>query len=133
MEERGIGSANWVQRYVGIPYRPCGRDHYGIDCYGLVCLVYREVLGIELPDWLTQPDIDLTGAAGHWVDLDNPVDLCIVRSPRNNWSDHMGIFVGGAVLNATNPASCAPSLDSYLAVNPGSRFGAYELSMTVLS
>lgn len=36
-------------RYVGIPYLDRGRGFCGLDCYGLLCLVYRELLGIELP------------------------------------------------------------------------------------
>jgi cell wall-associated NlpC family hydrolase len=36
-------------RYVGIPYLDRGRSLVGLDCYGLLVLVYRELRGIELP------------------------------------------------------------------------------------
>lgn len=39
----------WVADYVGIPYRALGRARDGLDCWGLVRLVYAERMGIALP------------------------------------------------------------------------------------
>ena len=41
-----------LRRFIGIPYRNKGRDFDGCDCWGLVDLYHREVLGIELPNYL---------------------------------------------------------------------------------
>lgn len=39
----------WVAAYVGIPYRALGRDEEGVDCWGLVRLIYAGRLGVGLP------------------------------------------------------------------------------------
>lgn len=41
---------DWTLRYIGLPYRPLGRDLSGCDCWGLVTLVYARELDITLPD-----------------------------------------------------------------------------------
>ena len=62
--------ASWAQRYVGIPWQVHGRDRSGIDCWGLLCLAYREVYAIDLPTF----DAEYTGTtlpvdAAHLADL----------------------------------------------------------------
>ena len=39
----------WLNVFVGLPFRDKGRDYEGIDCWGLVYLVYRDIYGISLP------------------------------------------------------------------------------------
>jgi len=39
----------WCERYIGIPYVESGRDRAGLDCWGLLVLIWREQYGVDLP------------------------------------------------------------------------------------
>ncbi|MCM1497276.1 MAG: NlpC/P60 family protein [Clostridium sp.] len=41
----------WYDKYIGIPYKELGRDENGLDCYGLCHKVYKDELGITIPDY----------------------------------------------------------------------------------
>lgn len=43
--------SSWAADYLGIPQRDFGRSRAGVDCWGLLWLVFREVRGIELPSY----------------------------------------------------------------------------------
>jgi cell wall-associated NlpC family hydrolase len=95
---------NWTDSYIEIPFKPDGRDRNGLDCYGLVCLVYRDRLGIILPDYKgvfadqsidTLKKVSRVMAEGReeWtkVDTPKPFDMVMLRTGRYTW--HVGIVI----------------------------------------
>jgi cell wall-associated NlpC family hydrolase len=59
-----------------VPFKDGGRDWQGVDCWGLIYLIYKEKLGIELPTygWISATEllkvyeqIDQDKEAGGWT------------------------------------------------------------------
>jgi len=42
---------SWTDAYIGLPFIADGRTRAGCDCWGLVCIVYTEQMGIILPPY----------------------------------------------------------------------------------
>lgn len=94
-----------LAKYVGLPYKPGGRDRDGIDCYGLVWLFYRDELGIALPRYEGSPDLaemeevsriihGIEDNSGYWIQvpreeavLGDVVDVSLMGG------FHVGIFI----------------------------------------
>lgn len=38
-------------KYIDIPYKNLGRDFEGVDCWGLICLIFKHEKNIILPDF----------------------------------------------------------------------------------
>jgi len=63
-----------LNQYIGVPHKSQGRDWFGVDCWGLICLVYAD-LGIELPRYL-----------GWYNDTkDVPALYAVANEERNRW------------------------------------------------
>lgn len=41
----------WVEKYIGLPFEDRGRSKSGCDCWGLVRLILKEEMGIEVIDF----------------------------------------------------------------------------------
>lgn len=103
---------NVFDRYVGIPYLARGRDLNGIDCWGLVRLVFAEQLNIDLPSmdesYVSVADARaiaglIEGKLPSWGLVkrshERPFDVALMRVGREVC--HIGLVVGaGLVLHA---------------------------------
>lgn len=79
----------WWNDYIGLPFASKGRGQTGVDCWGLIVMVYTDILGVSVPSYGEQykqakPSDELSAAlereliAG-WraVDTAQPLDLLI--------------------------------------------------------
>jgi cell wall-associated NlpC family hydrolase len=56
---------DWVAPYIGLPWRTMGRDRSGLDCWGLLRLVFSERWDIDLPEY----------GEGGWKEQRKPADF----------------------------------------------------------
>jgi cell wall-associated NlpC family hydrolase len=80
-----------LDSYLGTPYRWGGMTRTGVDCSGLVCLVYRELKGVALPR--SAADLLNIGSAVGTADLKSG-DLVFFRWGFFGRVDHVGIYTG---------------------------------------
>jgi cell wall-associated NlpC family hydrolase len=76
---------------LGVPYRYGGNTpNTGLDCSGLVKLVFQETVGLALPR--RSDDMSRFGQSVGWTDL-QPGDLVFFNTMRHAFS-HVGIYLG---------------------------------------
>lgn len=95
---------HWSAAYVGLPYRDHGRDRAGLDCWGLVRLVYREQRGLALPsyaecyaDAAERADISAALAAGAgagpWRRVDRGAEWDVALFGAAWGACHVGVLI----------------------------------------
>lgn len=93
-------------RYLPIPFRSQGRDYSGCDCWGLLWLIYRDVLGVELETYAETPATSLRDVArlierhkrefGHAVEMPQPLDAVVMRVRNEDCpglAAHVGVMI----------------------------------------
>ena len=98
----------WAASYVGLPYTRGGATRTGLDCWGLVQLVYREQRGIELPQTPMNPE---TRSDWHEVPLVEAMPFDVLEVMLLGGPYHVGLVVGQThILHALEHAGvvCEP-------------------------
>lgn len=100
-----------LKRYIGIPFLDHGCGFDGCDCYGLVRLVYRQELGIDLPHLgdcyscafsrgEVAPLVSSVAAESWAVDVTDkePEPFDVLVFSRGGMEYHVGLFVHGDMM-----------------------------------
>ncbi len=95
---------SWHNQFMSIPFVERGRTRQGADCWGLVCIIYKEILNIELPllddyantlDRKTLPHIIEKESLRSWVKVEQgeeqAYDVAIFRT--GGVPMHIGVVV----------------------------------------
>ena len=104
-------------RLLPISFVDGGRDWQGVDCWGLVCLVYRELSQIDLPlygevsaDDLRDVSRKIDAGKNGWQMVDRPrmMDVAVLRLPSSSRIGHVGLYDGqGRILHAERASGVA--------------------------
>lgn len=104
--------AEAIDQLILVPHVPGQGTWQGADCWGIVELWYRHVLGIDVAD---RGQID-PGASGlqsgfdvksAWREVTAPADHCLVIMRAGRLAaGHVGIFYSGSVLHSSQGHDC---------------------------
>lgn len=88
----------FADRAVGVPWRRWRSDWHGMDCYGLIVLYWREVLGVDLGD-VPQTDIAAGFAAAQdWHECGPEPGASAWMSFVDGAPTHCGVLLPGGML-----------------------------------
>jgi cell wall-associated NlpC family hydrolase len=104
-----------LEKFVGVPYVPNGRDYGGADCWGILFLYYRDVLGSPIPSYSAEMEArefrrnaiaPLMAAEREkiWRQVEQPQtgDGILIRA--GGHESHVGVYIGnGRMLHSEGP------------------------------
>jgi len=101
-----------INDYIGKPYLVGARGPDSYDCWGLVCAIYKEGLGVDLPDWHRGHKMDGPQSItffrdkglrdGVAVEVDTPEDFSIALLDRGKIAHHAGVYYGGGIVHCND-------------------------------
>lgn len=110
------------EKYIGLKYKEKGRDFSGVDCYGLVRLIYKNEYKIDLPSFTEEYTQDDTLRIQEliaqykegWESVDDPVEGSIVLFRVLGTESHVGVVINSTqfIHVRENQDSVIESLDS---------------------
>lgn len=94
-----------ISKYIGLPYKPMGREYEGVDCFGLVYLIYRDVLQIDIPTYVddysdphNKDEVSWALSKGaseeRWKKVLKPKPMDVVVFSIYGFPAHCGVFIG---------------------------------------
>lgn len=95
-----------------VPYSPGGSSWHGADCWGIVELWHRHVLGIEIACRLDNPPghaglAQGLAASSVWREIAEPRDHClVVMRARGIRAGHIGVHWQGVVIHSSEGHGC---------------------------
>lgn len=101
---------------LGTPFVVFGRDRKGIDCLGVVIYIYRECLGIKIPDFLTEKPEEVMDhpLMKLFRKAEIPEDGDVVEFLNGSGASHVGIFCDRKIIHAAEKTG--------VIITPRSRF-----------
>lgn len=94
----------WADDYIGIPFQKNRGDRQGCDCWRLIVMVYREKLGIELPDFagiyvdgslasLVKVSRKIRDEKQAWQKVDKPQPYDVILLRTGDMVYHVGLVI----------------------------------------
>lgn len=91
----------WAAKYIGIPYIEKGCTQAGLDCLGLMVLIYDRELGLYPPDYCKYDHGDyqtienvFIDNSPEWESLAVPARGCLIMFTIAGMTTHVGIYIG---------------------------------------
>lgn len=116
--------------FIGIPFKPFGRDWDGVDCWGLVYLWHKAMRNVELPAYLYGPNSEYASVAMEQETRPDDGALWHAVSKQDRQTGDVAVFIlfgrpahVGLVLSETRMLHIEKGIDSVIEPLFGNRWG----------